>query len=346
MSSLGNYRKMENALLAGFSAALAAARDSVSAFLSRVGAAGRQKLTIMLIPHTEKRVLNFQISVFGLAACAAAALAVLGAFVFATARFSGTEGRLRSRSNDLASTQASLDQLREETGELVVAAKRFESALSGTLGRIGARPAEARSPLQEGDLASFFEAEALAAGSAREIADLKRVTDYLESSVDPLKEIGTLLQNQGAVLTEIPNIWPVLGGVGHISMHYGQNENPFTGQWYIHKGVDLSTYRTGDPVVSAADGKVVALGFDNSLGNYIIIQHSHGFITRYAHLMAFRIQKGQNVQQGQIIGLIGNTGMTTGPHLHYEVHLGTGVIDPMKFLNIRQGAPSTAARGG
>ena len=177
-------------------------------------------------------------------------------------------------------------------------------------------------------------------GSVREIGELQRVTDYLEKSVDPLKELGSLLQNQSAVLTEIPNIWPVKGA-SHISMYYGQNENPFTGQWYIHKGVDISTYRTGDPVVSTADGLVVAIGFDASLGNYIIIQHSHGFITRYGHLMAFRVTKGQKVQQGQVIGLLGNTGLTTGPHLHYEVHLGTGVIDPLKFLNIRAAATAT-----
>ena len=158
--------------------------------------------------------------------------------------------------------------------------------------------------------------------------------------MDPLKDLGSLLQNQSAVLTEIPNIWPVKGA-SHISMYYGQNENPFTGQWYIDKGVDISTYRSGDPVVATADGRVVAIGFDSNMGNYIIIQHSHGFITRYGHLMAFRVSKGQKIQQGQAIGLLGNTGLTIGPQLHYEVHIGTGVIDPLKFLNIRAAATAT-----
>jgi murein DD-endopeptidase MepM/ murein hydrolase activator NlpD len=124
-------------------------------------------------------------------------------------------------------------------------------------------------------------------------------------------------------------------------MYYGENENPFTGQWYVHDGVEISTYRTGDTVVSTADGRVVAIGYDENLGNYVIIQHSHGFLTKYGHLMAFRVAKGQKVQQGQPIGLLGNTGLTTGPELHYEVHIGMGVIDPLKFLNIR--AAATAA---
>lgn len=340
MSGLRKYKKMENALFARVSARVTATFASFRASLSRFKAAGRQKLTIMLIPHTEKRIINLQLSFFALGGMLVAAGIVFLAFVFSAARFSDTANKLQSRSSDLASTQADLDAVRDQTSQLVTAAKRFESALSGTLGRIGTSPSGPNSPEQSGDLASFFESTESSAGSVREIGELQRVTDYLEKSVDPLKELGTLLQNQSSVLTEIPNIWPVKGG-SHISMYYGQNENPFTGQWYIHKGVDISTYRSGDPVVSTADGRVIGIGYDASLGNFIILQHSHGFFTRYGHLMAFRVSKGQKVKQGQVIGLLGNTGLTTGPHLHYEVHLGTGVIDPLKFLNIRAVAKAT-----
>jgi len=336
VSGLRKTKKAENAT----NARIAAAFASFKAFLSRVKAAGRQKLTIMLIPHTEKKILNLQLSFFALGGILFAAVVVFLAFVFSAARFSDTANKLQSRSSDLASTKANLDAMRDQTSQLVIAAKRFESALSGTLGHIGTRPAGADSPAQSGDLASFFESTATSAGSVREAAELRRVTDYLEKSVDPLKDLSALLQDQSTVLTEIPNIWPVKGA-SHISMYYGQNENPFTGQWYIQQGVDISTYRSGDPVLSTADGRVVGLGFDDSLGNYITIQHSHGFFTRYGHLMAFRVAKGQKVQQGQIIGLLGNTGLTIGPCLHYEVHVGTGVIDPVKFLNIRAAAKAT-----
>jgi murein DD-endopeptidase MepM/ murein hydrolase activator NlpD len=119
-------------------------------------------------------------------------------------------------------------------------------------------------------------------------------------------------------------------------MFFGQNVNPFTGQYYIHKGIDLSTYRQGDPIVATADGQVVAVEYDQGgMGNNIIIRHKHGFYTRYAHMLSFRVKAGQRVQQGEVIGYIGNTGLSTGPHVHYEVHIGSDVVDPYKYITIR-----------
>jgi Membrane proteins related to metalloendopeptidases len=302
---------------------------------------GRQKVTIMLVPHTEKKVLNVQLSFFSLWGILALGAIVICAFVFSAVRFSDTANKLQSRSSDLATTQADLDAIRRQTKELIVSARRFDSALTGSLDTLGSKVGAAA---VSGTTVSAAGQSAVAAPMAspssaksdvdREVGELKRVTDYLEDSVDPLKSLGSLLQSQSTVLAEIPNIWPVRGR-GHIELYYGQNENPFTGQWYLNKGVDISTYRSGDAVLATANGTVSSLGYDQSLGNYIVIQHEHGFFTRYGNLMAIRVVKGQKVNQGQIIGLLGNTGVTTGPRLHYEVHVGTGVIDPVKFLNLR-----------
>lgn len=306
---------------------------SIKAFLSRVDKAGRQKVTIMLVPHTHRKVRSLQLSWYSLGALAFAACLVVLAFAFSAARFSAAANKLQSRSSDLVSTQAKLDAVHDQSGRLLTSVKRFQSALDGTLASAGADPADPPAqPAQTktADLASG----AADPPSTSESAEIGRAADALEGSVDDLRRLGTLLQNQDTVLTDIPTIWPVKGA-SHIAMYYGRGEDPFTGEWEINDGVNIATQRAGAPVLSAADGKVEESGYDSILGNFITVRHGHGFLTKYSHLMEVRASKGQKVKQGQVIGLLGNTGLSTGPCLLYEVQVGTSAIDPLDFLNVR-----------
>ncbi|GHV95020.1 peptidase M23 [Spirochaetia bacterium] len=260
---------------------------------------------------------------------------ILGAFFWYGASYNSTRNILASKDSRLKDIQASLDQMRDETTLLLREARIFENALSRVLPGLGSESKAGNSQSSTGDLSSFFDIRETPEGLLQEVDDVRRLSTYLASAVTPIQEIGALLDSQNALLTEIPSIWPIKGGIGHISMFFGQNENPFSGQYYIHKGIDLSTYRSGDTIVATADGQVVTIDYDEGFGNYVIIKHKHGYYTRYAHMLSFRVKVGQRVQQGEAIGYIGNTGLSTGPHLHYEVHIGSDVVDPYKYINIR-----------
>jgi murein DD-endopeptidase MepM/ murein hydrolase activator NlpD len=143
-------------------------------------------------------------------------------------------------------------------------------------------------------------------------------------------------QNSEFQVSEIPSIWPIKDGLGHISKFFGQNISKYTGEIFFHRGIDISTYRSGDPIVATANGQVVTVGYNTELGNNIIIKHKNEYYTLYRHMLSFRVRIGQMVEQGEIIGYIGNTGLSTEAHLHYEIHIGSDAVDPIKYINVNR----------
>ena len=141
-------------------------------------------------------------------------------------------------------------------------------------------------------------------------------------------ELYKFLEDQKSILACRPSIWPAKGWPND---GFGYRKSPFTGKKEFHQGLDISA-RKGSPVIAPADGYVSFVGKSNSFGNYITISHGYGYKTRYGHLSKTLVNKGQAVKRGDKIGLIGSTGRSTGPHLHYEVHRNNVPVDPKIYI--------------
>ncbi|QEN06659.1 M23 family metallopeptidase [Oceanispirochaeta crateris] len=305
-----------------------------STVLGRFGRVSRQKLTIMLIPHSEKRVFNFQISILALSFISILLISLVVTFVWLTADFSGTTDLLASRSRDLEHSEASLEVLRNEVNQLISSTETFQKSLSGTLESLGIESAgrDAASS-RSGDLTSFFNVESSENGSLSETVEIQKLKTALDQSVASLDEIGQILNSQKSLLSDIPTMWPLKGVQGYVTAVFGPSIHPFSGQWYLHKGIDLA-YGYGVPIISTANGKVLEVDSDEGYGNYVVIRHKYGFYTKYAHLQRVYVRPGQDLSQGDVLGTMGNTGLSTGPHLHYEVRIGSQVVDPVKYINM------------
>ena len=344
MASVHEYKRFENNLVQKTKSSFFSSVRAVGGLFGALGRTVTKRYTVVLVPHSEKKVYNLHVSVLSICCFFLIFAAILGTFFWYGVSYKTTRGSLVDKDYRLKDTQASLDQIRDEVNLLLKEVRGFEPVLLSTVSALGAdvMGTSKAAKASAGDLSSFFDVTESPSGTIREVDDLKRLSEFLNSATPRIKEIGALLNSQGALLTEIPSIWPIKGTFAHISMKFGQNENPFTGQYYIHKGIDLSTYRQGDPIVATANGQVVAVEFDqNGFGNNVIIRHNYGFYTRYGHMLSFRVHAGQRVQQGEVIGYIGNTGLSTGPHVHYEVHIGSDVVDPLNYMNIRSSIAKT-----
>jgi murein DD-endopeptidase MepM/ murein hydrolase activator NlpD len=160
----------------------------------------------------------------------------------------------------------------------------------------------------------------------------KRVDRLMDDAVSREQSFTTLLlhlQEKKSLLAATPSSWPVLGWV---TSEFGKRISPFGNETEFHKGIDIAT-RIGRPVQAPADGIVAEVAYEHGLGQMVRIDHGHGVSTLYGHLSKAAVRAGAAVSRGDRIGYVGNTGSTTGSHLHYTVMLNGIPVNPRRYIN-------------
>lgn len=171
--------------------------------------------------------------------------------------------------------------------------------------------------------------------SADELALVASVRERLEwlskeatSQEKILNELAQAAEQKSSRWAATPSIWPVKGWV---TSGFGPRISPFTEKPAWHDGLDIGAAPNA-PVQAPAQGRVTATGFDPKLGNIVRVDHGYGIETLYGHLAKALVKEGQRVNRGDVIGLVGSTGLATGPHLHYMVKVNGQALDPHKYI--------------
>jgi len=261
---------------------------------------------------------------------------LVSAFFYLTTVSSGSARMVQQKSQDLQETQQTLDSMLSQVSELLKSASIFEGTLSDTMNELNLKTTQTNPGAPApGDLGAIQGVQQVNQNEIRQLQDLKNLTATLRSSVQPLQKISSAIQDEKQFLTDIPNYWPIIGGRGTVVMAWGPNRHPITGEWFLHKGIEIWA-PSGTPVVASANGKVVEAGYDpGGDGFYIKLDHKYGFKTKYSHLSRIEVTEGEEVLQGQIIGRVGSTGLSPGSNLEFQIQLGTEFLDPSRYLKIK-----------
>jgi murein DD-endopeptidase MepM/ murein hydrolase activator NlpD len=171
--------------------------------------------------------------------------------------------------------------------------------------------------------------DALSEAIANSLNNIKARVEYQRNSYD---DIEKLIKNQGNKLSSIPAIQPLSNKeLTRIASGFGLRIHPIYGIAKMHNGLDF-TAPQGTPIYSTGDGTITTAGPGTGTGNHVIINHGYGYETVYMHMVRIKVRNGQRVKRGEVIGWVGSTGASTGPHCHYEVHINGSPVDPVYFF--------------
>lgn len=163
-------------------------------------------------------------------------------------------------------------------------------------------------------------------------AQLSNISARIEYQRNSYGAIEKLIKSQDVKLASIPAIQPVSNkDLSRVASGFGMRIHPIYGIPKMHNGLDF-TAPQGTPIYATGDGRVTAAGPGTGTGNHVIINHGYGYETEYMHMVRIKVRGGQQVKRGEVIGWVGSTGASTGPHCHYEVHINGRPVDPVYFF--------------
>jgi len=292
---------------------------------------GKKHLSLIVIPHTKTttRTLSFSRRAVRIAVWGGSIAAVL--LVGVTADYLRIRISNRSYGALKAENQTQKETIREyeaKMGSLETRVKGFDEYIKKLNLMAGITTEQTLTDFNVGD---YPRDEETAPNSGpvppagAQIQGLQNKADDLQRSFDTLK---TFFESNASFLASQPSIWPTNGWT---SSGYGYRMDPFTQKQTFHYGLDIVA-TMGNPVVAPADGFVAEARRSGQYGNSIILSHGGGLTTLYGHLSKINVASGQKIKRGDIIGNVGSTGKSIGPHLHYEVRLNGKPVNPYTYI--------------
>lgn len=289
----------------------------------------KNKFTIMIVPHSEETPLAFKlpISVIQLLGVILLAMVMLG-ISFATRYVEMTKSldELNALRQENLIKSGQIELLAKETQMLL---EKFEEIkeLEEKLREL--TDDEVVNETMDNLDNNIFATNRGVTSLERANRSLNHINIQLPHKTENMTELLLDIEEKNRRMLATPSGWPTRG---RITSPFGYRRNPINGRMHHHTGIDIAN-STGTPIYATANGKVSVASYRGGYGNLIIIEHGYGYSTYYAHLSRISVRPFQQVSRGQLIGYMGSTGQSTGPHLHYEVRVRGTPVNPRNYLN-------------
>lgn len=284
----------------------------------------------------EKHVLPFRVRLLRVFGFIASSLFTAGIFVLILYRYfpSSNEKMLMQQNADLLQAYSILNQQLDATEQELSELEKRDNEVYRAIFEASPVPDSARLKAMERrkeiQLVQRMSESELVNNITEQINQLKLRVAYQKKSYD---EINNMIRNKEKLLAAIPAIQPVSNkSLRRIASGFGTRIDPVYKVRKMHAGLDF-TAPQGTPIYATADGKVKTAGFNaGGYGNHVVINHGYGYETLYGHMYKIKAKPGQKIKRGEVIGYVGNTGKSTGPHCHYEVHKNGRPINPVYYF--------------
>lgn len=291
---------------------------------------------LFLIPEDSRRIKKLRVSPRHLRLITVAVLLSLFFFVFNVVGFWYFRSLYASLENDRITYKA-YEQERRDLIEKVMVLEQTVGETEKLAGNLASLVGTQGVPLKKGvggptpgetfDVPSRTQKLELASLESID-PKMDRLADRAISLQSKIRELTKIQEDKLIYIASTPSIWPVKGWM---TSDFGYRRSPITFAADFHPGIDIAA-TWGTPIVAPADGVVTFAGYKNGYGKAVIIDHGFGVVTRYGHASELFVQEGAKIKRGAKIASVGSTGHSTGPHLHYEIHVDNVPVDPMEYL--------------
>jgi murein DD-endopeptidase MepM/ murein hydrolase activator NlpD len=294
---------------------------------------GKSFYTFIVVPNASSRLHKLKLParaiyiLGGIAILSFFAAIGLG-FSYAKMAFKAADyDKLQAENTDLKVQKKNLEVVTLKLGEKLSNLQSISERIQSLIDKDSlTKRAKVNAPAIGGSKVDYPTSELLRSADLIDgIALLKDRTAEIEGQFSALEQVAV---ERATRLQYTPSVWPVKGT---ITSHYGNRSDPFNGEAELHLGLDISAIYNSQ-IHAPADGVVIYANRKAAYGNLVVVDHGNGLTTRYGHLSRSLVKISQRVKKGEVIGLVGTTGRTTAPHLHYEVRMNDRPINPKRYL--------------